>query len=82
MSVVKDVTRGLAPYLIGAAVLYLAYVYRHEIRDALATFAREEITQPVIDAGGGFSEEDLTSPMFGDCSTGFNWLINWRGCRN
>lgn len=80
MSAIKDVTRGLAPYLLLAGLLGLAWVYR----DKIADWFRSSVTGPILDWGyshGGTRPEDMDKPIFGACSTGMAYLLNWNNCR-
>lgn len=81
MSAIKDVTRGLAPYLLLAGVVGLAWVYRGKIAD----WFKSSVTGPILDWGyshGGTRPEDMDKPIFGACSTGIAYMLNWNNCRN
>lgn len=75
MSATKDAASGAVsgamPWLIlvGAAVVAFWWL-------------KNKATGAAGQPGIGFTEEQLTSPMFGNCSTGIKWLLNWNNCRS
>lgn len=81
----KGAVSGAMPWLLLAGgIIALALWIKGKIPDPVGAVkdAVQNAADASIDAGYGVAPEDMNKPIFGACSTGFNWLINRNNCRN